>query len=643
MIPKYLLDGWQPALVAALPLLAVVIYFCRAWLLPKPIPGIPYRPTATKNVLGDIPELLKATSSTGKTYMQWIQEQMLEMNTPIVQMFIRPFLGPVLILADYRETHDILMRVQEWDRSEMLGEVLDGLLPDHHLHLPTNATWRAHRKLLQNLMAPSFLNNIAAPGIHNSVSLLIELWGMKASIADGRPFSAEDDIYTTTLDSVHAFAFGKEFRYNATRPKLAALRGLDPPATQRISAAGVGIVERENGDDHYVEPIHFPEAKLPESIRATLDLTEAVEKVQGSPLMRLTWKLMMLTPRLRRARKINDAYIRAEVEQAVYHMEENQDGDEKRSRSVGGRVRSAVDHMVAQERDMAGKEKRDPQYFSQAMLTEVRDPEVDHAKPVFKACEMQEVADQFQTFGFVVGGHDTTSTTILWGLKKLADNQSAQSKLRAHLRDAFPDACQQQRNPSASEITGTNVPYLDATIEEILRHSGTTPALDRQATRDTHVLGHAVPKGTIVLMLTQGPSLQSPAFEIKEEERSIGSQNTKRDGRGAGEWDPESMADFLPERWLRPVRQEGADCTVGNLEMQFSANSGPILSFGLGLRGCFGRRLGYLSMRILVTLIVWNFELLQCPPKLSGYSAKMGVTTKPKDAYVRLRKVTSWV
>ena len=89
------------------------------------------------------------------------------------------------------------------------------------------------------------------------------------------------------------------------------------------------------------------------------------------------------------------------------------------------------------------------------------------------------------------------------------------------------------------------------------------------------------------------------------------------------------VAAFRPERWL--VQKEKGDA--------FNVTAGPVLAFGLGLRGFFGKRLAYLEMRILLTLIIWNFELLQCPPALSGYDSVLVSANRPKDCYVRLRSL----
>ena len=91
---------------------------------------------------------------------------------------------------------------------------------------------------------------------------------------------------------------------------------------------------------------------------------------------------------------------------------------------------------------------------------------------------------------------------------------------------------------------------------------------------------------------------------------------------------------FRPERWITT----GADGDSDGREA-YDAQAGPMLSFGSGLRGCFGRKLAYVELKLLTTLIVWSFELERCPEGLSGYDRVEGLTQKPKDCYVALKKV----
>lgn len=234
-----------------------------------------------------------------------------------------------------------------------------------------------------------------------------------------------------------------------------------------------------------------------------------------------------------------------------------------------------------------------------------------------------------QTLGFIVAGHDTTSTTLCWGIKFLADSPSCQARLRESLRGAHAPALTEGRAPTHVEIVQAGVPYLDAVVEEMLRLAHTAPIQERQAKEDTVVLGHLIPKGTNVLIANQGASFTEPAFGIAEALRSPSCQTAAKE-RGPRAWDAEGMGRFQPERWL--VRTE-----IGG--EAFDSSAGPTIPFGLGLRGCFGRRLAYMELKLLVTLLVWTFEFLPCPEELSSYENIEGLTRKPVQCYINLKVI----
>ena len=237
----------------------------------------------------------------------------------------------------------------------------------------------------------------------------------------------------------------------------------------------------------------------------------------------------------------------------------------------------------------------------------------------------------------LVGGHDTSGTTLSWVVKFLADNPHAQATLRRQLRTAYAAAHAEGRQPSVVEITKTSAPYLDAFVEESARVAPTLPIIIREAVVDTTVLGKPIPKGTSVVMYTNGPSYVFPGVPVAEELRSESSRAARQ---RVGVWDDETMARFTPERWLK--NKDPAEAGGGANEfdsVEFDAQSGPMLTFGAGPRGCFGRRLAYLEIRLVTALLVWNFEFEKCPEALSSYNAKDILTTMPRKCFVKLRRV----
>lgn len=249
--------------------------------------------------------------------------------------------------------------------------------------------------------------------------------------------------------------------------------------------------------------------------------------------------------------------------------------------------------------------------------------------------------------GFYTAGHETSASTLSCKLpspvinkstpsanngkgavKHLGVSQDIQANLRAALRKALPQAVLSERQPSALEIIKTSIPYLDAVLEEILRLHPSLPMQNRQAKVDTVILGHRVPKGTTVWIVPHGPSYTAPSLPLSEDLRS----ETSKSKGGFASWE-RSDADldcFRPDRWLKADEEnEGG--------VRFDNQAAPMQSFGGGPRACFGRRMAYMQMKALVSLIVWNFELLPVEGKLSTFAVQETQVAQPRDCYVKLR------
>lgn len=204
-----------------------------------------------------------------------------------------------------------------------------------------------------------------------------------------------------------------------------------------------------------------------------------------------------------------------------------------------------------------------------------------------------------------------------------------QKKLRDELRASYTDAWAEKRQPTPNEITKTHIPYLDAFIEETNRKSATAVGIIRKAVVDATVLGHVIPKGTDLFMLNMGgESLAPPVVDnIPENLRSESSRAAATARTKVGSWDPADVHEFKPERWLEEEE---------NGKQVFNSQAGPMITFGLGPRGCFGRRLAYLELRMVMVLLVWNFEFQSLPAHLNTYAVVDKLTHQPVQAYVRL-------
>lgn len=442
--------------------------------------------------------------------------------------------------------------------------------------MPTGGRFKAHRNLIRDTMSPSFLHGVVGPAIHTKTMAMLGLWKERARLAEGRPFEGDHDIFRATLDVILAATFELEVGSIAAQTKM--LNSLD------------GIALPADRDS----PLVFPDAEDPEAFTSIRSLLDSVEIGLNSPLPTTHMRFALsFYPELSSARKYKDNMIAERVQRAWKKFGDQKSGDDQ--------IRCAVDLLIQRQAQMARKEQRDPTYDVEAIKGEL--------------------------FGFIAAGHETTSTTICWALKFLTVHQGVQEKLRDTLREVHVRAKEAGDVPTTEEIVNATVPYLDAFIEESHRCGNTVPTIVRHAIRDTVVLGHHIPKGTDVFMLTNGPSYQSPALKINESLRSATSRDTKS---RFGDWDLSDIDQFIPERWL--TRDDEG-------QMRFDPRAGPAHPYGTGQRGCFGSKFAILELRMIITLVTWCFHLQETPPSLSGFAGHDQNTKRAQQVYMRLAEV----
>ncbi|KAL7623509.1 hypothetical protein AAE478_007192 [Parahypoxylon ruwenzoriense] len=556
----------SPGLFLVLAAVTASIYGFYQWLLPKPLPGIPYNPESAKKLLGDAPDLRRTIQETNE-FNTWCAQQNEKHKSAIVQVFVDPFSKPWILLSDFAEAQDILLRRKEFDRSSFISDRM-GPLGCFQARFKTNNYWKMSREWVKDLMTPSFLETFVGPGINEAVLSLLKLWEEKSRLGNGRPFSASDDLNNCSLDVMLTFAFGKHLGHTAVGPHVELLSQLQP---SQIKAGSLD------------EPANFPEPPVHEFISATHESTVLTEILVNtwSPRFSLWW--MRQWAWYKRVFNTTERTIREQAKTSLQRL---------RAGAIGA---TAVDHMLMREESHAARLKRSPLYDSQHMTDEM--------------------------FGIVFAGHHTTGAALAWIAKFMGENPGAQEKLRSALHAAYSTAIDEQRLPSWDEMKRTKVHYLDAFIEEALRLHSTSVTRETQC--DTVVLGHRIPKGTIFILNSNGPGFYSPSFPVDDTKRSPSSIKV-------GAWDENrDMRTFEPERWL---------VTRPNGEVEFDGTAGPQLIFGLGPRGCFGKRLAYVEMRVFTTLLCWNFDMVQAPKSLSSHAAADGISHKALFCYVRPQK-----
>lgn len=158
---------YSPSTYAALAVVLALLYALYRAALPKPFPGIPYHKDSARNVLGDIPSLIRFRAGNGQgpqSISDWFTYHFRELNAPVFQLFLDPLGKPTICITDPRESQDILLRrVKEFDRSPFFEKAFSGTIPNHHIVQQTNDKFRAGRRLVADTMTTPFLNTVSAP------------------------------------------------------------------------------------------------------------------------------------------------------------------------------------------------------------------------------------------------------------------------------------------------------------------------------------------------------------------------------------------------------------------------------------------------------------------------------------------------
>lgn len=167
---------------------------------------------------------------------------------------------------------------------------------------------------------------------------------------------------------------------------------------------------------------------------------------------------------------------------------------------------------------------------------------------------------------FIVAGSETTANLLSGLFARLMWNPDKYRKLCEEIRTEFT---------TDEDITyerTSKLPYLNACLEEGLRiHPPVPTGLLRTVPKAGDMIdGHWVPGGVSVAVSGWAASHNPVNFR--------------------------DCDSFIPERWL-----DDAYATDLKKAMQ---------PFSLGPRGCIGRNLSYMEMRLIVARMLWNFDIV---------------------------------
>ncbi|KAK3070465.1 hypothetical protein LTR53_010421 [Teratosphaeriaceae sp. CCFEE 6253] len=219
----------------------------------------------------------------------------------------------------------------------------------------------------------------------------------------------------------------------------------------------------------------------------------------------------------------------------------------------------------------------------------------------------EELVNQMMTF--LVAGHETTATAMIWAIYLLCKHPDVQTKLREEVRSRLPSL--------GEEVTAAQVDechYLHAVCSEVLRLWSPVSLTLRVADKDSSINGQFIPKGTTVIL---APWAINTSTHL---------------------WGPDAL-EFKPERW---INADGKVNNKGSADSNYS-----FLTFLHGPRSCIGQKFAQAEFACLLGAWAGRFDTAfeeGSPLAKEGMpEIKGGITAKPKGGlWVKLKELDGW-
>lgn len=194
-----------------------------------------------------------------------------------------------------------------------------------------------------------------------------------------------------------------------------------------------------------------------------------------------------------------------------------------------------------------------------------------------------------------VAGSDTSYSVLVNLCHYLANYPELQEKIRKEILGTF-DGGDGSNGPTWSRLASAQqCPFLDATVNEVLRRHAPVPMGTMRETPDhpMEIAGQVIPAKTI---------LSCPIWTMQYDERCFKDANK-----------------FIPERWLDGSHPESrADLML---------DKRGFVPFSMGGMNCAGRYFAYMEIKVFVAKMLRKFEIAfpdtQLVEEKDGYQAKL--------------------
>jgi docosahexaenoic acid omega-hydroxylase len=183
----------------------------------------------------------------------------------------------------------------------------------------------------------------------------------------------------------------------------------------------------------------------------------------------------------------------------------------------------------------------------------------------------EAIQEEVDTFMFE--GHDTTATTMAWGLYHIGRHPEVQAKLHNEVDRIFGD---DDRPVTMDDIN--QLKYLDSFLKESMRVIPTVPLYGREVSEDCEMGGYFVPKKATVLFMT-APLHRDPKYFPE----------------------PDKLD---PDRWV-------TDNPTDKHPFAY-------VPFSAGVRNCIGQRFAIIEEKVVLSHLLRRFTVTCTDPDEPG-------------------------
>ncbi|KAH9916921.1 cytochrome P450 [Fomitopsis serialis] len=207
----------------------------------------------------------------------------------------------------------------------------------------------------------------------------------------------------------------------------------------------------------------------------------------------------------------------------------------------------------------------------------------------------------------IFAGYETTANILSECLYELAKQPAIQDKLRAEL-EAFIE--EKGREPNYDDLTGSELPYLDAVAREAMRTKAVLLTVTRAAVAPDTIPLHFPLRstGATDVVVTPGQLVHVPVRDGIHSDPAI--------------WGPDAE-EFRPERWLEEVSGPLPEM------VKMIRAPGHLLTFGDGPKTCLGRYFAMAEFKIVISTIIRRF-VIEDVDDIYDFYRQTSNTIKPK-------------